>query len=214
MSQARGRSSSGGDRAARKGKGTHCTAYTTGGQPCKRAAVPGLTVCTSHGGGTAASVKASKRSRVSQRASALWGISQDTSGVSVKDELERLARNKLADVLALRLKLGEESDEHIGLLMDSREITDYDIEGTVQSKEGQQVRRSRKSGTSPWVQELHKAEAELMQILRLLHDVSDGSDPLDSKRIRLQTAREAARLLKAFPGISVDEVAAEVSKRG
>lgn len=171
-------------------------------------------MCASHGGGTAASVRASKRSRASQRANTLWGISQDTSGVSVKEELERLARNKLADVVALRLKLGEESDEHIGLLLESREIVDYDIEGTVQSKSGQQVRRSRRAGTSPWVQELHKAEGELVQILRLLHEVSDNTDPLDTKRIRLQTAREAARLLKAFPGISVDEVAAEVSKRG
>lgn len=190
-----------------------CSALTTSGNPCKRPAVPGLTVCKSHGGGTAASVRAGRESRVSQQASKLWGISPDTSGVSVKEELERLARNKLTDITALRLKIsGDDVRSHIGRLTDTDVTVEYDIEGTVQSKQGTQRTVSKKAGTSVWVQELHKAEMELVQILRLLQEVSGGSDEVDTKRIRIQTAREAARLIKAFPGLSVDAVAQEVSK--
>lgn len=186
-----------------------CSALTTSGNPCKRPAVPGLTVCKSHGGGTAASVRAGKKARVSQRAGALWGISPDTSGVSIQEELEKLARNKLTDITALRLKLGSESESHIGLLTDSREKTEAEVGEDVYTT----IKTKKSSGVSPWVQELHKAEQELVQILRLLQEVTGGSEEVDTKRIRLQTAREVARLLKAFPGISVDEVAAEVSKR-
>lgn len=175
--------------------------------------MPGLKVCKSHGGGTASSVRVSKKARVSRRAAVLWGISPDTGGISVQEELEKLARNKLTDILALRLKLGEESDQHIGTLVDGKTLVEYDIEGTVQSKQGTQRTVSRRAGTSPWVNELHKAEQELVQILRLLQEVTGGTEEIDTKRIRMQTARETARILKAFPGISVDDVAAEVSKR-
>lgn len=194
---------------------TRCTALTTSGAACKRLAVAGLLVCKSHGGGTAASVRAGKRAGVSRQAAQLWGISPDAgSDLSIEDELRKLARNKLTDVLALRLKLGVESDSHIGLLVESTHYQEYDIEGTVQSKSGSQKSRVKRSGTSPWVQELHKTEMELIQVLKLLHEVTGGSDEVDLTRIRLQTAREAARIMKSFPGITVDEVAREVSRRG
>lgn len=191
-----------------------CKALTTSGQPCRRQAEPGLTVCKSHGGGTAASVRKSKRASVSQQAASLWGISPDAGGISVQGELEKLARNKLTDILALRLKIsGDPLNRHIGQLTETTTLVEYDIEGTVQSKSGSQETRVKRASVSVWVQELHKAEGELLQILRLLQEVSGGSEETDVRRIRMQTAREAARLLKAFPGISVDEVAAEVSKR-
>jgi hypothetical protein len=171
-------------------------------------------VCKSHGGGTAASVRAGKRAAVSQQAVALWGISPDTGDVSVEAELKRLARNKLTDVNALRIKISADPlPMHIGRLIESSSIIEYDIEGTVQSKAGTQETVTKRAGTSVWVQELHKAEQELLAILKLLQEVTGGTEAVDTRRIRMQTAREAARLLKAFPGISVDEVAAEVSKR-
>lgn len=144
----------------------------------------------------------------------LWGINSGTGGISVEEELTKLARNKLTDVNALRIKISSDAVTlHIGKLTESIVQVEYDIQGTVQSKEGTQETRTKRAGTSVWVQELHKAEAELLAILRLLQEVTGGSEEVDTRRIRIQTAREAARLLKAFPGISVDEVAAEVSKR-
>lgn len=169
----------------------------------------GLTVCKSHGGGTAASVRVSKRANASQQVARLWGISQDTGSISVEEELTKLARNKLTDILALRIELSQEGSRHIGLLLDSHETTEAEVADDV----FRTIKRKKSSGVSPWVAELHKAEQELVQILRLLQDVTGGTEEVDTKRIRTQTAREAARLLKAFPGISVDEVAAEVSKR-
>lgn len=196
------------------GKGRTCSALTTSGSSCKRPAVTGLTVCKSHGGGTAASVRAGKRASVSQQAAVLWGISSDTSGISVEQELTKLARNKLTDIMALRIKIsGDSVNKHIGTLTETHVVTEYDIEGTVQSKSGSQETRTKRAATSVWVQELHKAEQELLAILRLLQEVTGGSEEVDTRRVRMQTAREAARLLKAFPGISVDEVAIEVSKR-
>lgn len=144
----------------------------------------------------------------------LWGINPGTGSISVEEELTKLARNKLTDIIALRLKIsGDEVQRHIGHLTESSSMVEYDIVGTVQSKQGTQETRSKRAGTSVWVQELHKAEVELLAILRLLQEVTGGTEEVDTRRIRMQTAREAARLLKAFPGISVDEVAAEVAKR-
>jgi hypothetical protein len=169
-------------------------------------------VCQSHGGGTAASVRAGKRTSVSQQVATLWGISEDAGSVSVEAELQKLARNKITDILALRTMLSS-GKRHIGLLTESETVVEYDIEGTVQSKSGTQETRNKKAGVSPWVTELHKAEGELVQILKLLQEVTGGTDEVDVRRIRLQTARETARLTKAFPGLGVDEIAAEVSKR-
>ncbi|WNO27240.1 hypothetical protein SEA_JEMERALD_1 [Microbacterium phage Jemerald] len=191
-----------------------CKAHTTSGSPCKRPAVPGLTVCKSHGGGTAASVRASKQATVKSAAATLWGISSDTSGLSVREELEQLARNKRTDIIALRLKIsGDDIKRHIGMLTETHTATEYDITGTVQSKEGTQETRSKRAGTSVWVQELHKTEVEYLAIMRLLQEVTGGNDDAqDIKRVRMQTARQAARIMKAFPGISVEDVAAEVAK--
>lgn len=192
-----------------------CTAKTTSGQPCKRVAVQGLTVCKSHGGGTAASVRKSTKARVSREVAQLWGTSADASSVSIVDELNKLARNKMTDILALRVKIsGDPVQRHIGTLTDTHTVVEYDIEGTVQSKEGTQETRTRRASVSVWVQELHKAEAELLQIFRLLHEVTGvGDSEADDTRVRMQVAREAARLMKGFPGMSVEDVAAEVGKR-
>lgn len=191
-----------------------CTALTTAGQPCKRPAVPGLKVCKSHGGGTAASVRVSKRASVSQQAAVLWGISSDTSGLSVEGELQKLARNKMTDILALRIKIsGDGADLHIGRLVETFVVTEYDIEGTVQSKSGTQKTQTKRAGTSVWVQELHKTEMEYVTILKLLQEVTGNTDEGDTRRIRIQTAKQAARLAKAYPGMSADDIAAEVSKR-
>jgi hypothetical protein len=172
-------------------------------------------VCKRHGGGTAASVRKSRTARVESQVHSLWGIAPGAGSVSVEEELHKLARNKLADVNALRIKIGSDPlSSHIGRLVETIVEVEYDIQGTVQSKEGTQRTVSKRAGTSVWVQELHKAEGELLAILRLLQEVSGGSgDEADIRRIRIQTAREAARLLKAFPGLSADDVAAEVSKR-
>lgn len=191
-----------------------CTALRTNGQPCQRRAVTGLTVCESHGGGTAASVRVGKRASASQQAATLWGINSDAGSISVEEELQKLARNKITDIIALRIKIsGESVDTHIGALTETQTLVRYDIEGTVQSKQGTQKTRTRRAGVSVWVQELHKAEMELVAILKLLQEVTGGTDEVDTKRLRIQTAREAARLAKAYPGMGVDEIAAEVSKR-
>lgn len=131
------------------------------------------------------------------------------------DELNKLARNKLTDIVALRVKIsGDKVSRHIGQLTETHTITEYDILGTVQSKEGTQESRTKRASTSVWVQELHKAEAELLQIFRLLHEVTGtGDTEQDDTRVRMQVAREAARLMKGFPGMSVEDVAAEVGKR-
>ena len=131
------------------------------------------------------------------------------------DELNKLARNKLTDILALRVKISTDSvTRHIGTLTETHTITEYDIQGTIQSKEGTQESKTKRASTSVWVQELHKAEAELLQILRLLHEVTGtGESEQDETRVRMQVAREAARLMKGFPGMSVEDVAAEVGKR-
>jgi hypothetical protein len=143
----------------------------------------------------------------------LWGIAPDAGSLSVEEELRKLARNKLTDITALRIKISEDPvTAHIGRLLESDVQVEYDIEGTVQSKSGTQRTKSRRSGTSVWVQELHKAEMELLQILKLLQEVTGGTEETDVKRLRIQTARQTARLMKAFPGISVDDVAAEIAK--
>lgn len=183
-----------------------CAALTATGDKCRKRAVPGLTVCSSHGGGTSSSVRASKRKKAHRTANALWGISPDTGSVDIVEELNKLARNKMTDITAIRLKMGEQPDKFYGMLEDSREITESDVNGRT-------IKRSRKAGVHPLVGELHKAENELVQILRLLREVDGSTDEGDLTRIRLQTARETARLMKSFPGMGVDEAAAEVAKR-
>lgn len=199
---------------ASPGRGRRCKALTSSGSRCRRAAAPGLLVCTSHGGGTTASVRKSTRAKASASVRSLWGIAPGTGGLSVEEELTKLARNKLADVNALRIKISADPIRlHIGRLVETIAEVEYDITGTVQSKEGTQRTVGRRAGVSVWVAELHKSEVELLAILRLLQEVTGDSDPGDERRLRIQTAREAARLAKAFPGLSSDEIAMEVAKR-
>lgn len=148
-----------------------------------------------------------------QQVATLWGVNSDAGSISVEEELQKLARNKVTDILALRIEISKNTRRHIGTLTETQTMVEFDIEGTVQSKTGTQETRTKRAGTSPWVAELHKAEQELLQILRLMQEVTGGVEETDTRRIRMQTAREAARILKAFPGISVDQVALEVSKR-
>lgn len=185
-----------------------CTALTTSGSRCKRTAVTGLKVCKSHGGGTAASVRAGKVEAASQQVAKLWGISPGASGISVVDELNKLANAKITDILALRIELSREGAKHIGMLRDGQEVTDAEVGDDIYTT----VKTKKSAGVSPWVAELHKAEGELLQILKLLQEVTGGTEQVDKKRIQMQAARNAARLLKAFPGLSVDDIAAEVSK--
>lgn len=195
-------------------KAKRCRALTTEGQQCRRAAAPGLTVCKSHGGGTTASVRKSNRAKVADQAHTLWGIAPGAGSLSVVEELAKLARNKLADVNALRIKISADPIHlHIGRLVETITEVEYDIQGTVQSKEGTQRTVGKRAGTSVWVQELHKAEIELLAILRLLHEATGDSDPGDERRIMIQSAREAARLAKAFPGLTSDEIAMEIAKK-
>lgn len=170
-------------------------------------------MCTSHGGGTTASVRKSNRAKVVDQVQSLWGIASGAGGISVEGELLQLARNKLADVNALRIKISADPVSlHIGKLVETIAEVEYDIVGTVQSKEGTQRTVGKRAGTSVWVQELHKAEAELLSILRLLQEVTGDSDPGDNRRATIQAARQAARLARAFPGLTSDEIAMEVGK--
>lgn len=183
-----------------------CTALSSLGTQCKRRAVPGLKVCKHHGGGTSASVRKSRKHKAAADACRLWGINPDTSSINVNEELNKMIRNKLTDITALRIKLGEDPEQYYGLLTDSVE------EGAGASGEDfyKEVKRS---GVHPLVEELHKAEKELTVMLKLMNEISPNVDAGDVERVRLQTARETARLMKAYPGLGVDEAAAEVTKR-
>ena len=112
-------------------------------------------------------------------------------------------------MLALRIELGANPGKYHGMLLDSREVTEAEVGDDVFKT----IKRKQSLSVHPLVTELHKAEQELVQILRLLQEVTGGTEENDTRRIRMQTAREAARLIKAFPGIGIDEVVAEVSKR-
>lgn len=125
-----------------------------------------------------------------------------------------MARNKLTDILALRIKLGAKPERYYGVIKTSVEDTEAETLGDGEIIALQTRKTKKSAGTHPLVQELHKAEQELLQIMRLLHEVTgDGGDDQDIRRVRMQVAREAARLMKAFPGMAVDDVAAEVGKR-
>lgn len=191
--------------SASSGSSARCKALTTGGEPCRRRPLPGLKVCKSHGGGTATSTRKSKKASALQKAS-LWGITSGAGSIDVVSELNKLANNKLTDITALRIELGSSPDDYYGMLDVAEEVSSSDTGGYSEKK-------VRKSGVHPLVDELHKAENELVQILKLIREVSGESSSEDLTRIRMQTARETARLLKAYPGMGVDEAATEVAKR-
>ena len=122
------------------------------------------------------------------------------------EELSKLINAKMSDVRALRIRLGEDVNTHLGMVQ--RSITE--VQGT--PTEGGQT--TTHSSRIDLVAELHRCERELVQMLRLAHEVNpSGTSSSDVERIRLQTARETARLMKAYPGLGVDEAAKEVARR-
>jgi hypothetical protein len=124
----------------------------------------------------------------------------------VGEELSKLINAKMSDVRALRIRLGENVNTHLGMVQ--RSITE--VQGT--PTEGGQI--TTHSSRIDLVAELHRCERELLQMLRLAHEVNpSGTSSSDVERIRLQTARETARLMKAYPGLGVDEAAKEVARR-
>ena len=112
----------------------------------------------------------------------------------------------MSDVRALRIRLGENANTHLGMVQ--RSITE------VQGTPGEGGQTTTHSSRIDLVAELHRCERELLQMLRLAHEVNpSGTSSSDVERIRLQTARETARLMKAYPGLGVDEAAKEVARR-
>nr|DAK07722.1 MAG TPA: hypothetical protein [Caudoviricetes sp.] len=82
-----------------------------------------------------------------------------------------------------------------------------------ETEQGYTIKRVKRNKVHPLVDELHKSEKELAAILRMIRELGGEVDQQAVDRIRLQTARETARLLKAYPGMGVDEAASEVTKR-
>jgi len=124
----------------------------------------------------------------------------------VGEELSKLINAKMSDVRALRIRLGEDANTHLGMVQ--RSITE------VQGTPGEGGQTTTHSSRIDLIAELHRCERELLQMLRLAHEVNpSGTSSSDVERIRLQTARETARLMKAYPGLGVDEAAKEVARR-
>lgn len=180
---------------------SQCTALSKTGDRCKRPTVPGLTVCALHGGGTAASQRQSRRKAASSTARGLWDLGAAGS-IDVLEELNKLINQKITDITALRIRLGEDPDAYHGMLDDTVEVVENEQNGTT-------VRTTQRMGVHPLVTELHTAERELNTMLRLLNEISPQTSVDDIDRIRLQTARETARIMRAYPGISIDQAAAE-----
>ena len=87
------------------------------------------------------------------------------------------------------------------------------IRDRTETEQGYTIKRVKRNKVHPLVDELHKSEKELAAILRMIRELGGEVDQQAVDRIRLQTARETARLLKAYPGMGVDEAASEVTKR-
>lgn len=190
---------------ATPGSTGRCKALSSSGKQCGRRALKGLTVCSLHGGGTAASVAKSKRVSTSQKLHSLWGLTTNAGSVSVEEELNKLAHSKITDITALRIELGSNPEKYQGMQIESYEETE--------TENGYTIKRVKRNKVHPLVDELHKAEKELAMILRMIKELGGVADEQAVERIRMQTARETARLLKAYPGMGVDEVATEVTKR-
>ena len=189
-----------------------CSALSSSGRRCRRKARPGLTVCGRglsvggpRGGGPSASIRRSRQARAIDESTAIWDIPTDASPVLVGEELSKLINAKMSDVRALRIRLGEDATTHLGMVQ--RSITE------VQGTPGEGGQTTTHSSRIDLVAELHRCERELLQMLRLAHEVNpSGTSSSDVERIRLQTARETARLMKAYPGLGVDEAAKEVAR--
>lgn len=183
-----------------------CTALAQSGRRCGRKVVPGLTVCSVHGGGTRASVAKGKRVSTSRKLQSLWGLSSNAGSISVEQELNKLAHNKITDITALRIELGSNPEKYQGMIVESYEETDNEVNGYT-------IKKVKRNKVHPLVDELHRAEKELATILRMIKEVGGEVDDQQLERIRLQTARETARLVKSYPGMGIDEAAAEVTRR-
>ena len=135
----------------------------------------------------------------------MWGLTRNAGSVSVEQELNKLAHSKITDITALRIELGSNPDKYQGMQVESYEETE--------TEQGYTIKRVKRNKVHPLVDELHKSEKELAAILRMIRELGGEVDQQAVDRIRLQTARETARLLKAYPGMGVDEAASEVTKR-
>lgn len=183
-----------------------CTAYTLGGKPCRNRPVAGLTVCRHH--------RANKRVEGGRGGTVVQGVWQpvgrEAKRVAAADALQDLITARMADAQAIRVWLSQH--ESVGLLVDTDEVVDADGGQAVGASRKRVVKRLR---THPLVDELHRAEADVAKWLGQLALMT--GEQLSEAQVRLQAgqvARAAARLAKAYPGISVDDVAREVLRAG
>lgn len=177
-----------------------CQAITQSGERCHAKPVKGLTVCAKHGGNTASSRRKSRISRAKDQSYKLWGISEEATDHELKSELHNLLESKLQDATAIRVHLSREKNA-VGLMLD--EVSDS-------SESYREVERLR---VHPLVKELHSVEKDIVDIIKVLHSMNpEVVDENTKKMISMQASRKAARILKAYPGISVDSVALQVAK--
>lgn len=183
-----------------------CTAYTLGGKPCRNRPVAGLTVCRHH--------RANKRAEAGGGDTVVRGVWQPlgrtAKKVAAAEALQDLIAARMADAAAIREWLSR--NEAVGLLVDTDEVVDADGGQAVGASRKRVVKRLR---THPLVEELHKAEADVAKWLSQLALMT--GEQLSDAQVRLQAgqvARAAARLAKAYPGISVDDIAREVLRAG
>lgn len=176
--------------------GRHCHALTVSGSPCKNRPVKGLTVCAVHGGGTRSSQR--KKAKIAAtKQTKLWGCASSTPA-TIQDDLYKLISQKRNDVVALRIELSKNPEQYYGLLTDT--ITESDNESVV----------TKKLQVHPLVNELHKSEQELLELLKLLQTIEDPQQSSDM--FVFQLANQMARILKAYPGLSAENAAKEVLK--
>lgn len=187
-----------------------CSAMTTTGSPCARPAMAGLTVCSLHGGGTTASSRKSTRASFIQHA-VLWGISTGAGSLSVETELRKLIKQKLADIQAIRIELSKNPEQYYGMMLDSKEES---ISSSEHFGSEDKIVTTHRNSVHPLVTELHKAENEVLAMLKTLQGITGSTDEIDTQRLKQQTARQVARLMRAYPGLSIDEISKEVSRHG
>lgn len=175
---------------------SHCHALTVNGSPCKNRPVKGLTVCAVHGGGTRSSQRKKAKIAATNQIK-LWGCA-DSTPATIQDDLYKLINQKRNDIIALRIELSKNPAQYYGLLTDT--ITESGDDSVV----------TKKLQTHPLVQELHKSEQELLDLLKLLQTIEDPQQSSDM--FVFQLANQMARILKAYPGLSAENAAKEVLK--
>ncbi len=186
--------------------GNQCSALTVAGKPCRNRAVAGLTVCRHH--------RANKRAEGGRGGTAVQGVWQpvgkEAKKVAAAEALQDLISARMVDAQAIRVWLSQ--NDGVGLLVDTDEVVDADGGQAVGASRKRVVKRLR---THPLVEELHQAESDVAKWLGQLALMT--GEQLTDAQVRLQAgqvARAAARLAKAYPGISVDDVAREVLRAG